>query len=145
MHAARNEFINAESPASLKKALKSKIYPKGDDIIEGDMIYYKQNIKKSNPVWHGPSKVVAANGKKLFVDNGARLKTVNRDDSVRRGEELWKFDSEKHVKEQEMESSIRRALGKVEERNERKVISDNETSSEEEDESDDDDHNNAPV
>ena len=33
--------------------------------------------------WKGPSKVVAINGKKLFIDNGARLATVNRDDIVR--------------------------------------------------------------
>ena len=33
--------------------------------------------------WKGPSKVVAINGKKLFIDNGARLATVNRDDSFR--------------------------------------------------------------
>ena len=34
-----------------------------------------------------PSKVTAVNGKKLFIDQGARVGTVNRDDAVRVGEE----------------------------------------------------------
>lgn len=31
-------------------------------------------------------EVVAVNGKKLFIDQGARLGTVNRDCSVKKGE-----------------------------------------------------------
>ena len=43
--------------------------------------------------WKGPSKVVAINSKKLFIDNGARLATVNRDDSFwRDGQEFWRMD-----------------------------------------------------
>lgn len=92
LHAARREFVKAESSQSLKLAMKSKVHPRGDDIVSGDEIYYKQKtLQKSSPEWNGPSKVVATNGKKLFVDKGARLGTVNRDDSVRKGEELWKF------------------------------------------------------
>ena len=30
--------------------------------------------------------------KKLFIDQGARLGTVNRDDAVRVGEEFWRVD-----------------------------------------------------
>ena len=110
MHSAREQFIKAESSASLKKALKSKVYPKGGDIVEGDEIYFKHNKDK---VWSGPSKVVAVNGKKLFVDNGGRLKTVNRDDSVRKGEEMWNRSEEKELNDQEMETSIRKALRQV--------------------------------
>ena len=95
MHSAREEFVKAESAAALKKALKAKVHPKGDDIVAGDDIYYKQrkNISGSD-IWEGPSKVVATNGKKLFVDKGARLGTVNRDDSVRRGEEFWRISEQ---------------------------------------------------
>ena len=93
LHAARKEFTHAESSAILKKALKSRVYPKGDDITNGDWIYYKKNdFKSKEPIWSGPSKVTAVNGKKLFIDRGARLATVNRDDAVRIGEEFWKID-----------------------------------------------------
>ena len=93
MNQARKEFIQAESSDTVKKALKSRIYAKGDDICEGDWIYYKKSDgKNKNQIWRGPDKVVAVNGKKLFVDHGARLSTVNRDQSVRMGEEYWRAE-----------------------------------------------------
>ena len=113
MHAARKEFTHAESSAILKKALKSRVYPKGDDIINGDWIYYKKNNSKSKePIWSGPSKVTAVNGKKLFIDRGARLATVNRDDAIRIGDEFWKIDDSLRSEEtcdenkNEVESSL---------------------------------------
>ena len=93
MMAAREGFIKAESSFSLKKALKSKIHPRGNDITEGDLIYYKKvEGKTKTPLWKGPSKVTSVNGKKLFIDSGSRVSTVNRDDAVRVGEEYWKID-----------------------------------------------------
>ena len=93
MHKAREEFIAAESSSSLRKALKSKVYPRGEDIQEGDWVYYKKDDNRSkNRLWRGPSQVSSANGKKLFIDQGARLGTVNRDDAVRMGEEFWRYD-----------------------------------------------------
>ena len=93
MMSARDQFIKAEASFSLKKALKSRIYPRGQDIEEGDLIYYKKNAGKGkNVLWSGPSKVTSVNGKKLFIDQGARLGTVNRDDAVKVGEEFWRMD-----------------------------------------------------
>ena len=93
MMSAREQFIKAESSFSLKKALKGKIHARGHDIQEGDTIYYKKSEGKGkNIIWKGPSKVTAINGKKLFIDQGARLSTVNRDDAVRVGEEFWRMD-----------------------------------------------------
>ena len=93
MMSAREQFIKAEASYSLKTALKSRVYPRGADITEGDRIYYKKNDGKGkNVIWQGPSKVVAVNGKKLFIDQGARLGTVNRDDALRVGEEFWRID-----------------------------------------------------
>ena len=93
MNVARQEFIKAESSSALKKALKSRVHPRGHDIMEGDWIYYRKNDKiKKNVIWKGPSKVISINGKKMFVDQGARLGTVNRDDAVKQGEELWTID-----------------------------------------------------
>ena len=115
MHSAREEFIKAESSTSLKKALKCKVHPKGDDIIEGDWIFYKKNDGKSKSVvWNGPLKVVSINGKKLFVDQGARLGTVNRDDAVRKGEELWRMsDFHGDQNDQEIDEGIANVLRKV--------------------------------
>ena len=37
-------------------------------------------------------KGTSVNGKKLFIDQGARLGTVNRDDAVKVGQEFWRMD-----------------------------------------------------
>ena len=128
--------MKAESSAALKKALKGKVYAKGDDIVEGDDIFYKQRKNmKGNDVWEGPSKVVATNGRKLFVDKGARLGTVNRDDSVRCGEEFWRM-SDKEMSDQEIEDRLAKVLKKVKssEGEEVAIDSDSESESESEDE-----------
>ena len=52
-------------------------------------------------MWKGPSQVIATNGKKLFVDQGARLGTTNRDNAVRVGEEFWRIDD---VEEEQKDS-----------------------------------------
>ena len=102
IHAAREAFAHAESSSALKKALKGKIFPRGDDIEGGDWIYYKKDENKSNnKVRKGPSQVVATYGKKLFVDQGARLGTTNRDNAVRVGEEFWRIDD---VEEEQKDS-----------------------------------------
>ena len=112
MHAARKEFINAEASSSLKQALKSRVYPRGHDIAEGDIIYYKQRKSgaSKNTVWQGPCKVISTNGKKLFLDKGGRCITVNRDDSVRRGEEMWKYSETMDEENNEVNESISRVL-----------------------------------
>ena len=108
MHLAREEFIKAESSLSLKKALRSKVHPRGEGIVEGDMIYYKKNNGISGKrLWSGPSKVVSTNGKKLFIDQGARLGTVCRDDAVIVGKEFWRMDNmENENATQEEDDSI---------------------------------------
>ena len=74
MHTAREEFIAAESALSLRKALKSRIFPRGEDINEGDWIHFKKDDgKPKSKIWHGPVQVVACNGKKLFVDQGGHV------------------------------------------------------------------------
>lgn len=98
MHRAREEFIKAESSSALRKVLKSKIFPRGEEVSEGDWIYYLKDDGKAkgteSKMWKGPSKVVAINGKKLFIDQGARLGTVNRDFAVVVGDEYWKVSSD---------------------------------------------------
>ena len=94
MHEARQAFIKAQSDDVLKKALKSRIHARGDSIEEGDLIYYKKGKEK---LWQGPDKVIAVNGKKLFVDKGGHTATVNRDDAVMKGEEFWSFNRDEDV------------------------------------------------
>ena len=89
LHSGRQAFIKAESDDALKKALKSRVHLRGDNIKEGDYIYYKKDCKGKSKIFRGPSKVVAVNGKKLFIDEGAHLSTVNRDVAVRVDEEFW--------------------------------------------------------
>ena len=60
---------------------------------EGDWIYYqKEKGWGKEKIWRGPAKVVAVNGKKLFIDQGARLSTLNRDCAVHVVEEFWRVD-----------------------------------------------------
>lgn len=101
---AREQFIKAESSATLKKALKSRVYARGEDIVAGDKIYYKKAGKEN--IWRGPSKVISVNGKKLFIDQGAHQATVNRDCAVRVGEEFWRIDDLKEGNRSDEENSI---------------------------------------
>ena len=63
------------------------MYARG--IEAGDLIYYKRSREKT---WSGPNKVIGVSGKKLFIDRGGHMATVNKDDAVRKGEEFWRAD-----------------------------------------------------
>ena len=69
--------------------LKSRVHARGENIVVGDYIYYHKSNNKS---WQGPDKVIGINGKKLFIDKGTHMATVNRDNSVKVGEEFWSAD-----------------------------------------------------
>ena len=63
MHEAREAFVKAESSAALKKAMKSKIFPRGADISEVDWVHYKKDDRRSKSrIWRGPAQVAAVNG-----------------------------------------------------------------------------------
>ena len=87
LHKAREEYIKRESCDILKKALKGRLYKRGDTIQTGDLIYYQRGAKK---IWSGPNKVIGINGKKLFIDREGYMATVNRDNATRVGEEFWR-------------------------------------------------------
>ena len=42
LHAARQEFIKAESSRALKMVLKGKVHSRGDDVQKDDWIYYQK-------------------------------------------------------------------------------------------------------
>ena len=100
LHRAREAFIEAESSEVLKKALKSRVHARGENIVVGDYIYYHKGYDKS---WQGPEKVIGMNGKKLFIDKGTQMATVNRDNSVKVGEEFWSVDQIESDNTEELE------------------------------------------
>ena len=71
---AREAYVQGESDKILKKALKQRIYKRGEDVNIGDWIYYNDKGK-----WYGPVKVSAKDGKSLYVVRGGKLVTVNTD------------------------------------------------------------------
>ena len=150
MNSARQEFVKAESSSILKKALKSRVFPRGGDIVEGDWIYYnKRDGCGKGKVWKGPVKVTSTNGKKLFIDQGARLGTVCRDDAVKVGEEFWKIsDREESVLEDEDNKDL--SLDEDESESEEEEDEDEDevevqTSEEEESDSDEDEEEDTSV
>ena len=57
------------------------MYQRGDNIKQGDWIYFKQNVKSGHSKWEGPVKVVAKDKKSLYVVRGGRFRCINSDDS----------------------------------------------------------------
>ena len=47
---AREQFIIRESDRTLKAALKDRVYPKGENIIKEDYVFFKQT---KNKAWKG--------------------------------------------------------------------------------------------
>ena len=77
---------------------------------------------KNTEQWAGPSRVVATSGKKLFIDKGSRLGTVNRDDAVRKGDELWKVNDSNEKEDRAAEGSIAKVLRNVRPKQSPKVV-----------------------
>lgn len=74
MFLAREAYIQGESDKILKKALKQRVYKRGEDIRVGDWIYFTDKGK-----WKGPVKVTTKDGKSLYVVRAGRLLTINSD------------------------------------------------------------------
>ena len=74
LHLAREAYISGESDRVIKRALKQRIYRRGQEIQQGDWIYYKNRGK-----WEGPVKVCTKDGKSLYAVRAGRLLTINSD------------------------------------------------------------------
>ena len=126
--------------------MNSKIFKRGDDIERNDWIYYKkQDGKSKSRIWRGPSKVVAINGKKLFIDQGARVGTVNRDDAFRQEETFWRMDTVEvdEIKDNKGEKEKFEVRKKVKFRSEGDSDSCSEEESEDDDESQDEEESSS--
>ena len=60
-------------------------------------------------IWRGQAKVVSINGKKVFIDQGVKMATVNKDKCVLKGEEFWKIENIEQIYDQENEDDLGRA------------------------------------
>ena len=97
LHLAREAYISGESDRVIKAALKQRIYKRGNDIKQGDWIYYKNNGK-----WQGPIKVCGKDGKSLYAIRAGKLLTINSDHAdiaMFEGEFLGKKDDTDSVVE----------------------------------------------
>ena len=74
---ARETFVQQQSDLTIKKALLARMYTDPTDVKVSEWIYFKQS---RNRYWVGPVKVLAKEGKKLFVMNHGQLQCVNSDD-----------------------------------------------------------------
>ena len=81
LHSARQLFIQSESDERIRRALRHKIRACNEQYEKGVEVFYK---KDSNPLWLGPAKVVAQDGKLVFVRHGNQLLRVAPNRLIRR-------------------------------------------------------------
>ena len=80
MHLSRKAYIECESDRVLKQALKQRIYHRGDDVVIGHWIYFRNKPQaKGRSKWEGPVKVVGKDNKTLYVVRGGKLLSINSD------------------------------------------------------------------
>ena len=70
LHSAREEFIKSEADERLRRALRHKISNTEQNFKHGEYVYYKRDGK---PMWLGPAKVVAQDGKVVFIRHGGYI------------------------------------------------------------------------
>ena len=73
LHSARQQFIQSESNERIRRALRHKIRISNETYEKGDEIFYK---KDGNSRWLGPAKVLAQDGKLVFVRHGNQLMRI---------------------------------------------------------------------
>ena len=74
LHAARRSFIESESEERIRRALRSKLRVNEKTFSPGDIVYYKRECSNR---WMGPGKVLAQDGKVIFVRHGNSLVRVS--------------------------------------------------------------------
>ena len=74
LHAARRSFIESESEERIRRALRSKLRVNEKTFSPGDLVYYKRECSDR---WMGPGKVLAQDGKVIFVRHGNSLVRVS--------------------------------------------------------------------
>ena len=98
LHKCRKSFIESESCARIKKALRSKIRCADISVVPGDVVYY---VREGQQKWLGPARVMFQDGKVIFLRHGGCVVRVSANRLIKAGSELAKevIDDEKAVSE----------------------------------------------
>ena len=73
LHSSRQLFIQSESNERIRRALRHKIRASNEIYEKGTEVFYK---KDGNSQWLGPAKVLAQDGKLIFVRHGNQLMRI---------------------------------------------------------------------
>lgn len=74
LHAARQEFLKAESCERIRRALLRQTRPSAGPYVSGDRVFYK---RPDGQEWRGPGKVIGSDGAVVFVRHGGMLVRVH--------------------------------------------------------------------
>lgn len=86
LHRTREEFIKSESASKVKLALKSKVRTTVLDLKPGELVYYKRDSEE----FKGPARVIAQDGKIIFIRDGSYVHRVSANRVVKVGHEFLK-------------------------------------------------------
>ena len=81
LHSSRQLFIQSESDERIRRALRHKIRACNEQFEKGVEVFYK---KDSSERWLGPAKVIAQDGKLVFIRHGNQLLRVAPNRLVKR-------------------------------------------------------------
>lgn len=85
LHAARQEFIKSEACEKLRRALRHKTRLSYQHFEHGDSVYYKRDNQVQ---WLGPARVIAQDGKLIFVRHGGQILRVAPGRLIRCGSDI---------------------------------------------------------
>ena len=100
LHKSRSAFINSESNARIKRALKAKIRCADIQLDPGDIVYY---VRDGQNKWLGPAKVIFQDSKIIFLRHGGNVVRVSANRLVKAGEEL----ARKAMEGKEQDTSVK--------------------------------------
>ena len=93
LHLARQLFIQSESDERIRRALRHKIRASNEQYSKNEEVFYK---KDGNPRWLGPAKVVAQDGKLIFVRHGSQLMRIAPNRLIKRFQNQTVTDEERN-------------------------------------------------
>ena len=81
LHSSRQLFIQSESDERIRRALRHKIRASNEIFEKGTEVFYKKDEQSQ---WLGPAKVLAQDGKLIFVRHGNQLLRIAPNRLVKR-------------------------------------------------------------
>lgn len=85
LHSARRTYVESESAERVKRALRHQLRAMDTVFEKGDEVYFKREDSKK---WHGPGRVIAQDGKVVFVRHGSGYIRVHPCRLIKVGQEL---------------------------------------------------------